>query len=277
MSHEVAQDPAGVASSQQGVPEARASKRQRCKEDSAGAATPPSTSAALLASVLSWSKRADGLETWPFGFCDSDTTEPATRLQAHGKTAVEYLERLATRRVDHVTKLRRELCKGDVSAATSGITSVAGAAVLGLAYAVPSTAVRSALAFAVTANAVTGLVRQHVGWHHLVLLEGPRISVTVELLDTGLRIKAIETSADRNPSMRLLHKRDLMQHRFDERCVTRAQVVGDFAVHAVTAEPAAKLSSYYSALDYQLLTWNCQHFADELIAAYSAYRVPVRT
>jgi hypothetical protein len=169
--------------------------------------------------------------------------------------------------------MRRELYKGDVE--SSSYASVAGAAMLAaLAFAVPSTAVRAALAFAATANGVAGLVRQQVGWHHMVMLEGPRISVTLELLDTGLRIRLIEAEADRSQSTQMLHRRDLMQHRFDERCMTIAEVVQQVQVRDVSLEPAVKLSSFYSKETYDLLNWNCQHFADELCVAYTAYREP---
>lgn len=205
-------------------------------------------------------------------------SDGAVRLMATGKSAIRLIfndEKQRNSCLQRAILARRDLAQGEDSAATSvsSILSGAALAVVSICPAIPSAA-RAALMFAAAANSVYKTMQAQVGWHHFIILEFSEASYAVHFVPEGVHVSGIDASVPRSHAQMQDHRQELLMQQVSSACIYLAEVVGVHTVDSCfpVATDAAKVW-LRSVVDdpYNLCTWNCQHFAQDLLAVIAPY------
>lgn len=203
----------------------------------------------------------------------------ATRFTATGREAIRLIFGDEKRKhcIQRAILARRDLSQGEASPSVSlsNIVSGAALAVVCACPAIPSAA-RAALMFAAAANSVCKTMQGHVGWHHYIILEFVEASYAVHLVPEGMHVSGIDAGVQRSPAQVQDHRQELLMKRASTTCI---HVAEELSVH--TLDPCYPVATeatqiwLTSVVDdtYNLCTWNCQNFTQDLLGVIAPYCV----
>eukprot|EP00892_Ulva_mutabilis_P004154 jgi/Ulvmu1/210/UM001_0214.1 len=250
------------------TPEDASCKRQRTSQQG-------ETSSSWLGKVLTrlWSTtNADAVATTlPLRYDAASrwaaTGAEALRLVFGGENATPCLER--------VVLARRELVDGGSVSNTSASSIIAGAAlaVVCACPAIPSAA-RAALVFATAANSVYKTMQGNLAWHHFVILEFSEASYALHLTPQGLYANGVATGQPRSQAQVHEHRKELLAKQVSDRCILLAEELKVYSVDASYPVATQAMQTWLTAVvddPYNLCTWNCQHFTQDLLAVIAPF------
>lgn len=185
-----------------------------------------------------------------------------TFVSGIGSEAAAILS-LFNREVLLVTEYRHQIQTGALPALYR--TGLAALAV------VPGTRLLAAAGF------VSGKAAEHVykrvAWHHYILIEALSATFKIELLREGVRVQGIVASARFQSAGATQHRRAQLTRNVPGQKHPEAGVRVKFLnleAASVTLRPLQEWVAEHGQENYNLLTFNCQHFSDVVMALYES-------
>lgn len=203
----------------------------------------------------------------------------ATRFTSTGREAIRLIfgDEKRTRCIQRAVLARRHLAQEqDTSTISlSNILSGAALAVMCACPAIPSAA-RATLMFAAAVNSVRKTMQGRVGWHHFIIMEFIEASFAVHLVPEGVYVSGIDAGVPRSQAQVQDHRQELLMKRASSTCI---HVAEELSVH--TLDPCYPVATEATQIwlksvvedEYNLCTWNCQHFTQDLLGVIGPYCV----
>lgn len=146
---------------------------------------------------------------------------------------------------------------------------VGGAVLSTLAFALPAAA-RSALLFGCAANSVIQL-SDAVAWHHYVILECPECSISLELLRRGVCVRVISQTEPRGRQLIHQHRQELKSCGSSKRVKLAEEIRCQDLECDLGLQPVLKWLTYVVSTKYDIVSWNCQHFSQDLMGVLASF------
>lgn len=138
-----------------------------------------------------------------------------------------------------------------------------------LALTLPSAA-RAALLFGCAANSMIQLC-DAVAWHHYVLLECRKCTISLELLRRGVCVRIIQHNEPRGRQLMHQHRQELKSTGSGRHVKVAEELACRELDCSLGLQPVIKWLKFNVHQQYDLVNWNCQHFSQDLMGVLSSF------
>lgn len=219
-----------------------------------------SSASGILSTLLTWSSGA------PSAFFDAPQDDAAVRCTAMNSKGLELLTNLpGVNQLQEAVLVRYQL-QEELSSASA---LVGGAVLCTLAFALPC-AVRTALLFGCAANSMMQM-SEAFAWHHYMILECPKCSISLELLRRGVCVRVISQSEPRGRQLIHQHRQELKSCDIGKRVKVAEEIRCLDLECGLGLQPVLKWLTYVVSQQYDIVNWNCQHFSQDLVGMLSSF------